>query len=161
MTSLPIEEQEVTTTELAQCFGVSSRAVQLMGDKGLITKGSKDGRWKLAVSVAAYVQSLKTDKKAKSGTYEAAKLAEKQAKARLAQLEADEREGKLLELSVVQQTCGNICTAFTSRLANFGDGIAGVLHRQDAEFIARRINEGLRSALRELAKMPYVPVADK
>jgi|GEM_PF-1195423 len=31
-------------------------------------------------------------------------------------MEADEKEGKLLELSVVQQTCGNICTAFTARL---------------------------------------------
>lgn len=157
MNSLPIEEQEVTTSELAQCFGVSSRAVQLMGDKGLITKGSKDGRWKLVASVAAYVQSLKTDKKAKAGTYEAAKLKEKEAKARLAQLEADEREGKLLELSLVQQTCGNICTAFANRLSNFGDGIAGILHQQNSDFIAQRINEGLRSALRELSKMPYVP----
>jgi len=78
-------------------------------------------------------------------------------KARLAEMEADEKEGKLLELSVVQQTCGNICTAFTARLANFGDGLASICHNQPGDFVAQRINEGLRSALRELSKMPYVP----
>jgi len=90
-------------------------------------------------------------------TLDAAKLREREAKARLAEMEADEKEGKLLELSVVQQTCGNICTAFTARLANFGDGLASICHNQPGDFVAQRINEGLRSALRELSKMPYVP----
>ena len=147
---------EVGPDVLAFALGISSRQVQNLAEKG-IAKRTESGAYDLVASVRGYIEAIKTDRKAKSGTYEAAKLKEKEAKARLAQLEADEREGKLLELSLVQQTCGNICTAFANRLSNFGDGIAGILHQQNSDFIAQRINEGLRSALRELSKMPYVP----
>ena len=147
---------EVGPDVLAFALGISSRQVQNLAEKG-IAKRTESGAYDFVASVRGYIEAIKTDRKAKTGTYEAAKLKEKEAKARLAQLEADEREGKLLELSLVQQTCGNICTAFTNRLANFGDGLASICHQQPGDFVAQRINEGLRSALRELSKMPYVP----
>ena len=147
---------EVGPDVLAYALGISSRQVQNLAEKG-IAKRTKSGAYDLIESVRGYVSFSKSDRKAKAGTYEAAKLAEKQAKARIAQMEADEKEGRLLELSLVQSVCGNICTAFANRLSNFGDGIAGILHQQNSDFIAQRINEGLRSALRELSKMPYVP----
>ena len=37
------------------------------------------------------------------------------------------------------------------------DGVANVCHNQPAEFIADRVNGGLRSALREVAGLPHVP----
>ena len=146
---------EVGPEVLARALSVTPRHIPRLANAGVV-KRLPSGGYDLVESVRAYVEKMDTDRKAKSGTYEAAKLKEKEAKARLAQLEADEREGKLLELSLVQQTCGNICTAFTNRLANFGDGLASMCHQQPGEFVAQRINEGLRSALRELSKMPYV-----
>ena len=147
---------EVGPEVLARALSVTPRHIPRLANAGVV-KRLPSGGYDLVESVRAYVEKMDTDRKAKTGTYEAAKLKEKEAKARLAQLEADEREGKLLELSLVQQTCGNICTAFANRLSNFGDGIAGILHQQNSDFIAQRINEGLRSALRELSKMTYVP----
>ena len=147
---------EVGPDVLAFALGISSRQVQNLAEKG-IAKRTESGAYDLIESVRGYVSFSKSDRKAKAGTYEAAKLAEKQAKARIAQMEADEKEGRLLELSLVQSVCGNICTAFTNRLANFGDGLASICHQQPGDFVAQRINEGLRSALRELSKMPYVP----
>ncbi len=146
---------EVAPDVMAAMLHVTSRRVGQLADEGVAVRMG-DG-YDAVATVRNYIDRLRADKKGKSGTYEAAKLKEKEAKARLAQLEADEREGKLLELSLVQQTCGNICTAFTNRLANFGDGLASICHQQPGDFVAQRINEGLRSALRELSKMPYVP----
>jgi len=72
-------------------------------------------------------------------------------------MEADEKEGKLLELSVVQQTCGNICTAFTARLANFGDGLASICHNQPGDFVAGRVAFLLKKSVRLTHRMDKPP----
>lgn len=150
---------EVAPDVMAAMLHVTTRRVGQLADEGVAVRLG-DG-YDAVSTVRNYIDRLRADKKGKAGTYEAAKLKEKEAKARIAELEANEREGKLLELSTVQQVCGSICTAFTNRLANFGDGLASICHQQPGDFVAQRINEGLRSALRELSKMPYVPKGEE
>jgi len=129
--------------------------VQVAHARGGVHDGAGDagflgGRIKLRDSVQRYVELLRSGPKGGGKGYEAAKTREKEAKARLAEMEADEKEGKLLELSVVQQTCGNICTAFTARLANFGDGLASICHNQPLQRRAAAM-------LKEISRMPHVP----
>jgi len=108
------DEAEVDTATLARLIGMTPHAVSKAADAGRLVRGRMPGHYKLRDSVQRYVEVLRSGPKGGGKGYEAAKTREKEAKARLAEMEADEKEGKLLELSVVQQTCGNICTAFTA-----------------------------------------------
>jgi len=47
-------------------------------------------------------------------------------------------------------------TAFTARLSNFGDGLASICHNQPGDFVAGRVNDGLRAMLKEISRMPHV-----
>lgn len=138
-------------------LGVTSRAVSLLAERGVLKRSEGVGRWPLPESVSNYIDAIRSDRKAKSGSYEEAKKREKAAKARIAEAQADIQEGKLLPVEVVGEANASILTAFVTRLCNYGDGIANVCHNQPAEFVADRVNGGLRSALRELAKLPHVP----
>ena len=151
----PPPNPEVRPEALAYALGISTRQVQNLAEKG-IAKRTKSGAYDLLESVRGYVEFLKDDRKAKAGTYEAAKLREKAAKARLAEAAADKEEGRLLDVDDVIAACGGIVSAFTTRLNGFGESIASICHEQPGDFIAARVNDGLRSALKELAKMPYV-----
>lgn len=146
-----------TTKELAELIGISERAVRQCAERGVVVKDKEHGRFKMPDSVHAYISSLRMEKRGKAATYDAAKLQEKQAKARLAELQADEREGKMIPLDTIAAANGAILTAFTARLANFGDGLSSICHNQPGDFVSNRINEGLCSMLKELAKLPYLP----
>jgi len=75
----------------------------------------------------------------------------------MAEMEADEKEGKLIDVDTISATMGSVLTAFTARLSNFGDGLASICHNQPGDFVAGRVNDGLRSMLKEISRMPHVP----
>lgn len=156
--SAAAEQQQIGGEELCKLTGLTDKRHRQIAKAGYFPP-PENGLYQLRPTFAGLLKYYRdsSSRKTRAGTLDAAKLSKEQAKARLAHLEVERLEGKLLELSLVQQTCGNICTAFTNRLANFGDGLASICHQQPGEFVAQRINEGLRSALRELSKMPYVP----
>lgn len=145
----------ITTKQLAELLGMAERSVRAAADRGVVIRAKEPGYYLMPDSVRAYISSLRGERKGKA--YDAAKLKEKQAKARIAEILADEREGQLLHIDTIAATNGAILTAFTSRLSNFGDGLSSICHNQPGEFVANRVNEGLRSMLRELSKLPYVP----
>lgn len=147
---------EVQGGDLAVMLGVSTRQLAKLSDSGICKRGKTASCYLLKESVRGYVENLRTRKSGKAGTYDAAKLKEKEAKARLAEIQADEKEGKLIDVDTISAANGAILTAFTGRLANFGDGLSSICHNQPGDFVANRVNEGLRSMLRELAKLPYV-----
>ena len=62
-----------------------------------------------------------------------------------------------MTVDAVSEANSSILTSLVTRLCNFGDGVANVCHNQPSEFIADRVNGGLRSALREVAGLPHVP----
>lgn len=146
-----------TTKQLADLIGIAERNVRAGAERGVFIRDKEPGMFVMPDSVHAYIASLRVEKKGKAATYEAAKLQEKQAKARLAEMQADEREGKMIPLETIAAANGAVLTAFTARLSNFGDGLSSICHNQPGEFVSNRINEGLRSMLKELAKLPYLP----
>ena len=148
---------EVKSGDLAAMLGVSTRQLARLSDAGICKRGETSSCYLLKESVRGYVENLRKPGGGKAATYEAAKLQEKQAKARLAEMQADEREGKMIPLDTIAAANGAVLTAFTARLANFGDGLSSICHNQPGEFVSNRINEGLRSMLKELAKLPYLP----
>lgn len=117
--------------------------------------------YQLAPTIKGMFQYYREQNAKKDTTYDKAKTREKDAKARLAEMAADIQEGKLLTVDDVSEANSSILTALVSRFCNFGDGVANVCHNQPAEFIADRVNGGLRSALREVAKLPHVPEDEK
>jgi len=151
--SMPVNE--IGTNDLAAMLGLSPRAISRLADAGVIKRGTRHGFWPMPDSVRGYVESLRAKKV--SGTLEAAKLREREAKARLAEMEADEKECKLIDVDTISATMGSVLTAFTARLANFGDGLASICHNQPGDFVAGRVNDGLRAMLKEISRMPHVP----
>ena len=138
-------------------LGISGRHVSRLADLGVFKRGGVTGKWPLDESVRAYVEHLRADKKeGKTGDYNEAKTREKAAKARLAELQVQEREGKLLTIEHVCEVNGAVYTALVGRLCNLSDGLANICHEQPAEFIAQRFNDAIRSALKEVAKMKFI-----
>ena len=150
---------EITTADLAYMLAISPHYVSKLADAGVFKRGRTHGVWPMADSVRGYVEHVRTQKN--SETMEAAKLRERNAKARLAESQADEKEGKLLPVDVVASANAAVLSAFVTRLCNFGDGIANVCHNQPADFISERVNGALRSALREVAKLPHISEDEK
>jgi hypothetical protein len=157
----PVKAQEIQTSDLSAMLGISARQVARLGDKGILKRGTRTSHWLMAESVRAYAEYLRGQVGNKGSDFESARAREKDAKARLAEMAADIQEGKLLTVDDVSEANSSILTALVSRFCNFGDGVANVCHNQPAEFIADRVNGGLRSALREVAKLPHVPEDEK
>lgn len=151
--------KEVSGSELALLLGLSARHVSKLADAGHIPRGQSVGMWPLLESVRGYVEYVRGGKK--SSGYDESKAREKEAKARLAEAAADIQEGKLLPVATVAEANGSILNEFVTRLCNYGDGVASICHQQPSEFIAERVNAGLRSVLREVAKLPHVPESEK
>jgi len=151
--------QKISGEELCHLTGLTDKRHRQLAKQGYFPPPD-NGLYDLRATFAGLVKYYReaAARKVKAGTLDAAKLVKEQAKARLAQLEVQQAEGQLLELAVVQHVCGSICSAFTARLSNFGDGLASICHNQPGDFVAQRINEGLRSALRELSKLNHLPL---
>jgi len=151
------DEAEVDTATLARLIGMTPHAVSKAADARRLVRGRMPGHYKLRDSVQRYVEVLRSGPKGGGKGYEAAKTREKEAKARLAEMEADEKEGKLIDVDTISATMGSVLTAFTARLSNFGDGLASICHNQPGDFVAGRVNDGLRAMLKEISRMPHVP----
>jgi len=136
---------------------MTPHAVSKAADARRLVRGRMPGHYKLRDSVQRYVEVLRSGPKGGGKGYEAAKTREKEAKARLAEMEADEKEGKLIDVDTISATMGSVLTAFTARLSNFGDGLASICHNQPGDFVAGRVNDGLRAMLKEISRMPHVP----
>jgi len=145
-----------STKDLSQLLNITERAVYRLAEVGTI-KRNADGTWPLPDSVSKYVAGLKRERKTEVGDYNDAKTREKAAKAKLAELQVAEREGKLLTVEHVCAVNGAVYTALVGRLCNLSDGLANICHNQPAEFIATRFNDAIRSALKEVAKMDFMP----
>jgi phage terminase Nu1 subunit (DNA packaging protein) len=152
------QSQTVGTDRLAKMLGITPRQVQRLASTGALPRGEGEGNWPLDDCVRAYIEHLRADKKdGKTGDYNEAKTREKSAKAKLAELQVAEREGKLLTVEHVCAVNGAVYTALVGRLCNLSDGLANICHNQPAEFIATRFNDAIRSALKEVAKMDFMP----
>ena len=153
----PLNEAELSTGDLAMLLGISARQVARLGDKGILKRGTSTSHWMMAECVRSYCEYVRGSAGNKGSDFESARAREKDAKARLAEMAADIQEGKLLTVDAVSEANSSILTSLVTRLCNLGDGVANVCHNQPAEFIADRVNGGLRSALREVAGLPHVP----
>jgi len=151
---------EISTGELAELFGVSTQTIRNLQKEGTLIQTAR-GLFRMDESVRNYVAHLKGLAQRRSVGFDESKAREKAAKARIAEAQADLQEGKLLAIDDVAAVESSILSAMVARLCNFGDGVANVCHNQPAEFISTRVNDGLRSVLREVAKLPHVPESEK
>jgi DNA-binding transcriptional MerR regulator len=154
------EAAEISSGELCDLLAISPQTLTRLHNEGAITPTHR-GHWPLRATVQGYVAHIRDVAKRRRSGFEESKAREKAAKARLAEAAADREEKKLLTLDEVSAAESSILTALVTRLCNFGDGIAGVCHEQPGDFIAARVNGGLRSALREVANLPHVPADEK
>lgn len=150
----------LTASELCEITGLTDRRHRQLADAGYFPAPSR-GVYEAVPTMKGVGRYYREQIQKKTGTYNESKAREKAAKARLAEADADERDEKLLSVETVSATNSAILTAFVTRLCNFGDGIGNICHQQSAEFISERINASLRSALREVAKLPHVPPDEK
>jgi len=147
----------ISPKELAAMLGVTQRHLRRLADDGTLIR-TPEGDYLATESVRSYCDKLRAGGGGPA-EYQEAKLREKNAKARLAELEVEEREGKLLTLEHVCRVNGEIFTALVARLCNLPASLAGICHEQPAEFIEARFSDAIRSALKEVAKMDFMPKA--
>jgi len=149
-------ENSITAEKLCALTGLTDRRHRQLAKAGYFPPPLR-GEYQLGPAIKGLFRYYNERLQKKDTVFEDARGREKSAKARLAEMAADIQEGKLLTVDAVSEANSSILTSLVTRLCNFGDGVANVCHNQPAEFIADRVNGGLRSALREVAGLPHVP----
>ncbi len=155
-------DTEVGSTELAAVLGVTARRVQQMAQDGTIT-AVRRGRFNLSDSVQRYITFIsKSDISADEKETEKKKLAAealyKRSKARIAEMEADELDGKMHRSEDVAALTSDL--VFTVRgmlMALPGRLAVDVVGTDNAAEAAEIIKKEIYFVLSELSRYKYAP----
>ncbi len=155
-------DTEVGSTELAAILGVTARRVQQMAQDGTIT-AVRRGRFNLSDSVQRYITFIsKSDISADEKETEKKKLAAealyKRSKARIAEMEADELDGKMHRSEDVAALTSDL--VFTVRgmlMALPGRLAVDVVGTDNAAEAAEIIKKEIYFVLSELSHYKYDP----
>ena len=164
---------KVTPTAYAKHRGVSPAAVFDAIDKGRLCTSleqKESGRYLIDVDAADAEWAANTDSgtgslahmknrpqveapqdEAQPQTYAEARAQHERFKARLAQLELEQREGKLVEVDAVQRESFRIARLVRDAMLNIPDRVAGELAAETNQFkVHQRLVKEIRRALEDL-----------
>lgn len=157
-----IEDLTVSTTELSTVLGLSLRRVQQLIQDGIIPKESK-GKFPLCRAVVAYIATVnaKTPSEAVAKVEMDRKTAEarlKAAKARMAELETKELEGKMHRAEDVRAITEDMVFTIRSALLTLPARVAlEVAHTDNPAECQTIIRKEVLEILKELARHEYDP----
>lgn len=160
----------VTSTILARMFGLTARRVQQLTQDGIIETIQTSGgrrRYELEPTVRAYVQFLrdradgrveKTTAAQKEDQKLEAEIDLKRSKARMAQLELEELEGKMHRSEDVEAMTTDMVLSIRSMLMALPGQLAvDVVNVDTAAEAAEIIKQSVHNVLDELANYKYDP----
>lgn len=157
-----IEEQQVTTTELARVLGVTARRVQQLTQDGTFVT-VKRGHFLLCDNVQRYQsfisgsQMTEEEKKVEKAR-KAAEVKIKMAKADIAQLEADELKGNMHRSEDVAAITENMVMRIRSMLQALPGRLAvQCATAETTEECSVIIRDGVHAVMTELTKYAYDP----
>lgn len=150
----------VSSSELADLLGLSSRWIQKLTADGVITK-SENG-YSLSKSVQQYCDYLRNGAKSNQPELDAANLRLVQAKADTAEISVSILLGDTVRLDMVEKVWGNLVTIFRSRVLAMPWKLAPVLAKMDdpAEIEAAMMEE-VKDGLDELSAFDPEEVIDR
>ncbi|MBR3767542.1 MAG: hypothetical protein IKL10_04790 [Clostridia bacterium] len=155
-------DTEVGSTELASILGVTARRVQQMAQDGTIT-AVRRGRFNLSDSVQRYITFIsKSDISADEKETEKKKLAAealyKRSKARIAEMEADELDGKMHRSEDVAALTSDLVFSVRGMLMALPGRLAvDVIAAGSAAAAAEIIKKEIYFVLNELSRYKYDP----
>lgn len=156
------EETTVTVKELAILFGVTTRRIRQLAEDGVVVRSDR-GRYLLADSVQGYTafmakpetdeEDLKMEKARRK-----AELTLKEAKAKVAALEAKELEGKMHRSEDVQLFTQGLVNMIKSSLLSMPGRMAVELSLcNSAEECQIIIKDVVKEVLKEMSEFDYDP----
>ena len=157
-----IEEQQVTTTELARVLGVTARRVQQLTQDGTFVT-VKRGHFLLCDNVQRYQQfisgaQMTEEEKKVEKARKAAEVKIKMAKADIAQLEADELKGNMHRSEDVAAITENMVMRIRSMLQALPGRLAvQCATAETTEECSVIIRDGVHAVMNELTKYAYDP----
>jgi phage terminase Nu1 subunit (DNA packaging protein) len=142
-----LNEEEVTTREIAGLFCVTAKTIADLGKREIIVKGKKRGSWLLQPSVAGYVKHLREEAAARGGEIaQAARTRLAAAQASLSETKAKQLTGELVPAREVEICWRAKLRHFRNRILDIGNRMRALPPQDDV-----RLMTELRGALTELA----------
>ena len=158
------DEKMASTEELAMMIGKSNRYVQLLAKQGIITteKVKNKNKYNLFVVIKEIINYEIGKEETASSDLETAKIqAEvklKDSKAKIAQLELKELEGRMHSAEDVEDMTTDLCLAVRSELLSMpGQLSVDLAEIGTAEEASERIKKAVNGILDDLTRYEYNP----